>query len=110
MMLIINQYMMSIMNNPMERVRWFSDRPSRLPAPRTASAYAERLTRRGHDPVLVARNETRLTEVAARFREETGVRIEMLPAGLIDDDDLARAEAGRRADARRAMLLQLSTR
>ncbi|HQT61893.1 MAG TPA: hypothetical protein PLV07_13145 [Acidiphilium sp.] len=39
-----------------------------------------------------------------------GMTIEMLPADLTEDDDLARAEAGRRADARRAMMLKLSTR
>ncbi|WP_174503222.1 hypothetical protein [Acidiphilium sp. C61] len=40
-----------------------------------------------------------------------GMTIEMLSADLTeDDDDLARAEAGRRADARRAMMLKLLTR
>ena len=37
------------------------------------AVYAERFARRGHDLVLVARNHERLTALAERRRDETGV-------------------------------------
>ena len=35
------------------------------------AVYADRLARRGHDLILVARDETRLNTLAARLRAET---------------------------------------
>jgi short-subunit dehydrogenase len=54
------------------------------------ATYAERFAHRGHDLVLVSRNEARMTELATRLRNETGVTIEILPADLTCDDDLLR--------------------
>jgi short-subunit dehydrogenase len=54
--------------------------------------YADRLARRGHDLILVARNQRRLEELAARLRDETGRSVEILPADLNDDTDLRRVE------------------
>ncbi|MCW2784522.1 MAG: putative oxidoreductase [Marmoricola sp.] len=51
------------------------------------------LAERGHDLVLVARNEDRLGEVALELAQEFGVRTEVLPADLADRVALARVEA-----------------
>jgi uncharacterized protein len=55
--------------------------------------YADRLARRGHDLVLVARNEERLAQQAQRIRSETGRAVRTLRADLSDSADLARVEA-----------------
>lgn len=53
--------------------------------------YADRLARRGHDLVLVARRADLLEEVAAALRARYGVKVQTLAADLAaDDDDLAR--------------------
>jgi short-subunit dehydrogenase len=54
--------------------------------------YADRLTRRGHDLVLVARDQARMEALAERLRAQTGVRIEVVPADLTVDADVARIE------------------
>jgi len=54
------------------------------------AVYAERLARRGHDLVLVARDATRLQLLAERLRTETGVAVEVLPADLTLPADLDR--------------------
>jgi short-subunit dehydrogenase len=56
------------------------------------AVYADRLARRGHDLVLVARDQTRLEALAARLRAETGVAVDVLPADLTSSADLARVE------------------
>lgn len=48
------------------------------------ATYADRLARRGHDLILVARDKVRLETLAARLRAETGVTIDVLPADLTD--------------------------
>ena len=53
------------------------------------AAYAERFARRGHDLVLVARNHERLTALAERLRDETGVQVDILQADLTQDSDIA---------------------
>jgi len=60
--------------------------------------YAERLARRGHDLVLVARSADKLEALAVRLRAETGVSVETLPADLTDAADLAKVEARLRDD------------
>lgn len=60
--------------------------------------YADRFARRGHPLVLVARDVTRMEALATRLRAETGVAIDILPADLTRDDDIARVEARLRAD------------
>ena len=63
-------------------------------------AFAQQLAARGYDLVLVARDEERLEKIAAELRATYSVEVEVLPADLIDRDDLARVEA-RLADASR---------
>ena len=56
-------------------------------------SFAEHLARRGHDLVLVARDESRLADVAASLRSAYDVAVEVLPADLADREALARVEA-----------------
>ena len=62
------------------------------------AVYAERFARRGHDLVLVARNAARLDALAERLRNETGVAVDVVPADLTDEQDLARIEQRLRDD------------
>jgi len=55
--------------------------------------FARQLAASGHDLVLVARNETRLDEVALELHQEHGAHAEVLVADLGDRDQLARVEA-----------------
>lgn len=54
------------------------------------AVYADRLARRGHDLVLVARDAARLNALADRLRAETGRTVEVLPADLTDPAAVAR--------------------
>ncbi|MDQ4054908.1 MAG: SDR family oxidoreductase [Actinomycetota bacterium] len=56
-------------------------------------AFAQQLAGRGHDLVLVARNQARLVEVADQLRRDHGVQVEVLAADLTDRDQLATVEA-----------------
>jgi hypothetical protein len=56
------------------------------------AVYADRLARRGYNLVLVARRADKLEEVAERIRSTTGRRVELFPADLSDELDLARVE------------------
>jgi short-subunit dehydrogenase len=69
------------------------------------ATYAERLARRGHDLLLVARDRVRLEALAARLRADTGVAVEVLPADLTQRAELARVEQRLREDARITMLV-----
>jgi uncharacterized protein len=69
------------------------------------ATYAERFARRGHDLVLVARDEARLNALAARLREDSGVAVEVLPADLTQAADLAKVEACLRDDERIGILI-----
>ncbi|HBQ80396.1 MAG TPA: SDR family oxidoreductase [Erwinia persicina] len=69
------------------------------------AVYAERFARRGHDLVLVARDQAKLEQLAARLRQETGVSVDVLPADLTRADDLASVEARLRDDARIGTLI-----
>jgi short-subunit dehydrogenase len=62
------------------------------------AVYADRLARRGHDLILVARDRRRLDALAARLAQETGRRIEVLPADLTQPADRRRVEDRLRAD------------
>ncbi|VVE17720.1 SDR family oxidoreductase [Pandoraea iniqua] len=62
--------------------------------------YADRLARRGHDLILVARNTDRLREVAQRIQAETGRHVDILSADLGTREGQARVEARLREDAR----------
>ncbi|WP_380874459.1 dehydrogenase [Sphingomonas sp. DBB INV C78] len=63
------------------------------------ATYADRLARRGHDLVLVARSAGKLEALADRLRKETGVKVETLPADLGKADDLRKVEQRLRGDA-----------
>ena len=67
--------------------------------------YADRLARRGHDLVLVARTRERLDALATRLASETGRRVEVVVADLSDKADLARVEERLRTDAGITMLV-----
>jgi short-subunit dehydrogenase len=54
--------------------------------------YADRLARRGHDLVLVARTSDRLAAVAARIAQATGRKVEVLVADLTAKKDLIALE------------------
>jgi hypothetical protein len=69
------------------------------------ATYADRLARRGHDLVLVARDKDRMDAIAARLRDETGVAIDILPADLTSLADLVRIESRLRDDARIGVLV-----
>ncbi|MBD2839875.1 SDR family oxidoreductase [Pseudomonas sp. JM0905a] len=61
--------------------------------------YADRLARRGHDLILVARNRERLNALARRLSDETGRNVEVVVADLANKADLARVENILRTDA-----------
>ncbi|MEB0041531.1 MULTISPECIES: SDR family oxidoreductase [unclassified Pseudomonas] len=67
--------------------------------------YADRLAKRGFDLLLVARDQERLETMATRLREETGVKVEVLKADLIDQADLQKVEQRLRTDASISLLL-----
>jgi uncharacterized protein len=54
--------------------------------------FARQLAARGHDLVLVARNEERLEAVADELRAAYAVEVEVLPADLTDRDQLMAVE------------------
>ena len=63
------------------------------------AVYADRLARRGHDLVLVARDKAKLEALAARLKSETGVAAEVLAADLTDAADRGKVEARLKEDA-----------
>lgn len=69
------------------------------------AVYADRLARRGHDLLLVARDAARLASLADRLRDETGVRAETLKADLNDADGLRAVETRLKSDPSVAMLI-----
>lgn len=54
--------------------------------------YADRLAKRGHDLILVARNKERLTSLARRIANDTGRKVESVEADLTSPADLRRVE------------------
>ncbi|GFM29001.1 SDR family oxidoreductase [Novosphingobium sp. PY1] len=62
------------------------------------AVYADRLARRGHDLVLVARRGDRLADLASRLSAKTGIHVEIIAADLADPDGLATVEARLRDD------------
>ncbi|MBP7815474.1 MAG: SDR family oxidoreductase [Phenylobacterium sp.] len=69
------------------------------------ATYADRLARRGHDLVLVARDKVRLEALAAKLRAQTGVTIDVLPADLTDRADRLAVEQRLAADERIEILI-----
>jgi len=68
------------------------------------AVYADRLARRGHDLILVARDAARLTAVA-EAATRYGVAVETIRADLAEPADLHRVEARLRDDASIALLV-----
>jgi short-subunit dehydrogenase len=62
------------------------------------ATYARRLAGRGHDLILVARDQQRLEHLAADLRTTTGVKVEVLKADLSARSDLALVERRLRDD------------
>jgi short-subunit dehydrogenase len=56
------------------------------------AVYADRLAKRGHDLILVARDEARMNALAERLRAEAGVKVEVIKADLTDKADLVKIE------------------
>jgi short-subunit dehydrogenase len=54
--------------------------------------YADRLAHRGHDLILVARDEQRLAALADRLKGETGVAVRIVKADLVEPADRRRVE------------------
>ena len=69
------------------------------------ATYADRLARRGFDLLLVARNQARLDDVAARLRAETGVNVETLRADLTVPADIAQVAQRLSGDPAISMLV-----
>jgi uncharacterized protein len=61
--------------------------------------YADRLARRGHDLILVARNRERLDALATRLTADTGRSVKVIVADLNNKADLVRVERVLRTDA-----------
>ncbi|WDY59191.1 SDR family NAD(P)-dependent oxidoreductase [Pseudomonas sp. PSKL.D1] len=69
------------------------------------ATYAERFAQRGHDLVLVARDEQRLQSLAARLREQFAVTVDVLVADLNKAEALGTVEARLRDDASIGVLI-----
>ena len=69
------------------------------------AVYAERFAQRGHDLVLVARDQARLDALAARLRSEHDVAVDVIPADLTQPGDLTTVENRLRDDARIGILV-----
>jgi uncharacterized protein len=69
------------------------------------AVYADRFAKRGHNLVLVARNQARMETLANRLREETRIELDILRADLTDARDLALVEDRLRQDDRISILV-----
>lgn len=69
------------------------------------ATYAERLARRGHDLLLVARDNPRLEAMAVRLKQEYGVQVEVLKADLANKNELRAVEDRLRSDAEIGLLV-----
>ena len=69
------------------------------------ATYAERLAKRGHDLLLVARDAQRLQALADRLRSAYGIAVEVLPADLTQQADVLKVERRLREDAAIGLLV-----
>jgi short-subunit dehydrogenase len=56
------------------------------------AVYADRLARRGYDLILVARDQEKLQALATKLTQDTGRKVSLLPADLLQTADLRRVE------------------
>jgi uncharacterized protein len=56
------------------------------------AVYADRLARRGHDLILVARNRAKLDQVAHRIADATGRTVQVVSADLNNPEDIRKIE------------------
>ncbi|MES2491203.1 MAG: SDR family oxidoreductase [Pseudomonadota bacterium] len=69
------------------------------------AVYADRLARRGYDLILVARDQQRLDQLAAKLKQETGVSVDIINADLTSSADLLKVEQRLRSDASISLLV-----
>ena len=69
------------------------------------AVYADRFAKRGHDLILVARNNDRLEALAGRLHHENGVAVDVIQADLTNETDLQKVEARLRDDAQIGILV-----
>jgi short-subunit dehydrogenase len=69
------------------------------------ATYADRLARRGHDLVLVARDEGRMEALATRLREETSAVVDIIRADLASEADIRVVEEQLRQDPKIGILI-----
>jgi len=69
------------------------------------AVYADRLARRGHNLVLVARNEGKLSALATELHAKYGVQVDVIGADLADAAQLAQVERRLAEDAAITMLV-----
>jgi short-subunit dehydrogenase len=69
------------------------------------AVYADRLAGRGYDLILIARSADKLAEVADRIRSKTDRTVEIFPADLTDELDVARVETLLKSDPRITLLV-----
>jgi uncharacterized protein len=67
--------------------------------------YADRLAKRGHDLILVARNKERLASLARKIANDTGRKVETIEADLTIPADLQRVEDILRTNAGISLLV-----
>lgn len=69
------------------------------------ATYAKRLAARGYDLILVARDESRLNQLAALLSEQHTVQVKVLAADLTDEQDVQRVESELATNANITLLL-----
>lgn len=69
------------------------------------AVYADRLAKRGHDLILVARNKERLASLARRLANDTNRNVETVEADLTSPADLQRVEDILRTNAGISLLV-----
>jgi short-subunit dehydrogenase len=62
------------------------------------AVYADRLAQRGYDLILVARDQKRLTDLAAKITAKTGHKVDSISADLTQRADVLRVEERLRSD------------
>ena len=67
--------------------------------------YADRLAKRGHELILVARSRERIDSLAKRITDETGRSVKVIVADLNDKADQARIEDVLHTDGRITLLV-----